>query len=62
MKTTGESLKQGACAALEVAARRGSAALEAAWQRFTPKHRALVPTQFIETLRREAAATEKQPL
>lgn len=52
-------LRDGACCALELAARRGPEALEKAWARFTPRRRALLPGDFISTLRREAASLRK---
>lgn len=54
MNNQDQILRQGACAALELAARRSPAALETAWRRFTPKQRSLVPVDFIEALRAEA--------
>ena len=56
--TAVKTLRQGACARLELAAKRGAASLEKAWQRFTPRQRALVPSSFIVQLRREAAVLE----
>lgn len=56
MTTHDRVLRDGACAALELAARGGSVALEKAWSRFTPHRRALLPAGFIATLRREAAS------
>ena len=55
VKPTDETLKQGACAALELTARRGSISLERAVTRFTPRQLALMPAAFLETLRLEAA-------
>ncbi len=56
MKTSDRLLQAGACAALEVAARRrGLLGLEQCWARFTPKQRAAVPAAYLEELRREAA-------
>ncbi len=54
------SLKDGACCALELAARRGPEALEAAWQRFTPRQRGLIAPAFLETLRHECAVRAGQ--
>lgn len=46
----------GACTVLLVAAkRRGLLGLEQCWARFTERQRALVPANFLEQLRREAA-------
>lgn len=49
-----KTIQQGACCALELAAKRGPVELELAWQRFTPRQRELVPPAFIDTLRAEA--------
>lgn len=52
--TADHSLQQGACAALEIAAkRRGLLGLEEAWARFTERQRALVPAQYLDELRAE---------
>lgn len=55
MKATDKTLQAGTAAALEVASRRGPAALEAAIRRMTPRQRALVDLSFIDELRAEAA-------
>ncbi len=60
MNTSDRVIRDGACAVLELAARRGPAALEAAWWRFKPKQRALVRVEFIQTLRCETARKETQ--
>ena len=53
--TAAKNLQQGACAALEIAAKHGTASLEKALQRLTPRQRELVPVDFINQLRHEAA-------
>lgn len=56
MSQRDQVLADGACAALEIAAkRRGLLGLEQCWARFTPKQRAAVPAAYLEQLRREAA-------
>lgn len=55
MKASDRTLQAGTCAALEVAARRGLAALEACIARLTPRQRALVDQSFIDELRAECA-------
>lgn len=56
MSTRDHTLQAGACAALEIAAkRRGLLGLEQCWARFTPKQRQLVSAAFLDELRREAA-------
>ena len=55
MNASDQVLRDGACCAMELAARRGSVALEKAWSRFSPRQRALVPLEFISALRLEAA-------
>ena len=52
-------LRDGACACLAVAARRGSVALEKALSGFTATQRELVPDGFIQQLRVEAAQHER---
>lgn len=55
MKAFDRTLQAGTGAALEVAARRGLAALEAAISRMTNRQRALVDQSFIDELRAECA-------
>lgn len=54
-------LRDGAAAALELAARRGPSALEATWGRLTLRQRALVPADLLDQLRREAAQPKEAP-
>jgi hypothetical protein len=60
MTTPDRVLRDGVCAALELAAKRGATDLESAWQRFTPRQRALVPAGFIDALREETSHLGKQ--
>lgn len=56
MNSRDQVMADGACCALLVAAkRRGLLGLEQAWARFTERQRALVPADFYQQLRREAA-------
>lgn len=57
--TADHVLAEGACAALEIAAkRRGLLGLEQCWARFTPKQRAAVPAEYLEQLRAECVRKE----
>ena len=58
MTTQDRTLQQGACACLELAARRGADSLEKALCGLLPRQRALVPDTLIDQLRREAAQRE----
>ncbi len=53
MNNYDRAARDGAIAALEIATLRGLPALERAWDRFTPRQRALVTEDFIQILRHE---------
>lgn len=55
MRATDKTLQAGTAAALEVASRRGPAALEAAISRLTPRQLQLLDRDFVDELRAEAA-------
>ena len=59
MKRGNNPLRDGACAYLEVSAKRGPATLERALAGVTDYQRTLVPESFVQQLRQEAATRIK---